>query len=856
MTPLRRCFVALSFATVATNVLGQCGTEVLAGFAHQGPDGMPDALCWWDADGPGPFAPRLFVGGTFRTVERTPCQGAAIYDPSTRLWQVLPPGTFDRVHAAAVDGLGNLVVAGSIAAGVSTLHRVARWNGTTWTMLGGLFDAPVRTLLRSSSGAIVAGGEFTLHGGTPTAGLAEWNGSAWQPIGGGVGGGFAPRVDALCSLPNGDLVVGGTFGTAGGVPAANIARWNGTTWQALGAGRPPEVISIAAFANGDLFTASLGQFVPSRWNGVSWIDVTGIQPPFVGFGSTWIGALATAPSFSGEQLLVAGNFRIGAADLSLASVLDFGAGLVWSPLSVFVTGANFSAPTRCRMAVDFATGRVALAGPMVSAGGIDVSNVFTLWEAPGGEVDPLGNGIGASAVVTASSTLPNGDLVIGGGFRSIGRTASPGVARSANGVDWEVPLISGVLPLNGNDVRDIAIAPDGSLLLAGAMALAGSNAADVLRYDGINWSGFGPSPFLGFGANAVLQQANGTVYAGGLGFVRWSGTSWTLLSTVPSGVTATCNALAEFPNGDLAVGGDLQQIPGGARPGVMRWNGSSWSSFGAGLSSVVASSQPIVNAIEVRGDGVMFVVGMASLQTPFVARFDGTSWQALPAPTSGTLLAAELLPTGELVVGGQFAAIGGVGASSLARWNGAAWNAVGDGVRMLDGSPGTVMSLHFSRLGELHVGGNFQRSNGQVSVNFARVRSLCAAQVQSFGGGCNGSNGTMALRDRSGAWLGSVARSTASGVPLGGLAIDVLGVAPVFAPLPLASAGCTLWVSPDVLGLVLPTNGAAELSLPIPSTLSLLGQTYYQQAVGVELVGGAIASFVSSNRLQRTIGAF
>jgi hypothetical protein len=36
-------------------------------------------------------------------------------------------------------------------------------------------------------------------------------------------------------LPNGDLIVGGTFTSAGGVSANRIARWNGSSWSAVGA---------------------------------------------------------------------------------------------------------------------------------------------------------------------------------------------------------------------------------------------------------------------------------------------------------------------------------------------------------------------------------------------------------------------------------------------------------------------------------------------------------------------------------------------------------------------------------------------------------------------------------------------
>ena len=37
-------------------------------------------------------------------------------------------------------------------------------------------------------------------------------------------------------MPNGDLLVGGEFSSAGGAPAASIARWNGSNWSTFGVG--------------------------------------------------------------------------------------------------------------------------------------------------------------------------------------------------------------------------------------------------------------------------------------------------------------------------------------------------------------------------------------------------------------------------------------------------------------------------------------------------------------------------------------------------------------------------------------------------------------------------------------------
>jgi hypothetical protein len=79
----------------------------------------------------------------------------------------------------------------------------------------------VFALTVAQNGDLLAGGNFSTAGGVPASRVARWNGSAWAPIGTGITG-F--RVNAITVRPNGDLVVGGAFTAAGGSPASNIAR--------------------------------------------------------------------------------------------------------------------------------------------------------------------------------------------------------------------------------------------------------------------------------------------------------------------------------------------------------------------------------------------------------------------------------------------------------------------------------------------------------------------------------------------------------------------------------------------------------------------------------------------------------
>ena len=77
------------------------------------------------------------------------------------------------------------------------------------------------------NGDLVAGGTFTTAGSAAANRIARWNGSTWSPLGSGMTGGplAAPKVSALTVRPNGELVAGGDFTTAGGSDSPCLARY-------------------------------------------------------------------------------------------------------------------------------------------------------------------------------------------------------------------------------------------------------------------------------------------------------------------------------------------------------------------------------------------------------------------------------------------------------------------------------------------------------------------------------------------------------------------------------------------------------------------------------------------------------
>ena len=87
-------------------------------------------------------------------------------------------------------------------------------------------------------------------GGVVANGIAKWNGTAWSPLGSGMSGTGGRTVFALTVYDDGTgaaLYAGGIFTGAGGVPADHVAKWNGTSWSALGNGTQGPVDSLAVY---------------------------------------------------------------------------------------------------------------------------------------------------------------------------------------------------------------------------------------------------------------------------------------------------------------------------------------------------------------------------------------------------------------------------------------------------------------------------------------------------------------------------------------------------------------------------------------------------------------------------------
>jgi hypothetical protein len=184
-------------------------------------------------------------------------------------WNQMNGGVSSTVTCSATMANGDLALGGAfltVNGGTTPALQVATWNGTTWSPLaGGIPTGTVRCMLALPNGHLIVGGGFATAGTSTVNFIAEWDGAAWHSMGSGMTGtGSNPGVYGLALLPNGDIVAGGNFDTAGGVTAHKVARWNGTSWAPMGATGMNGTVFCFTQLDGDLYAA--GDFTTADGN--------------------------------------------------------------------------------------------------------------------------------------------------------------------------------------------------------------------------------------------------------------------------------------------------------------------------------------------------------------------------------------------------------------------------------------------------------------------------------------------------------------------------------------------------------------------------------------------------------------
>jgi hypothetical protein len=817
----------LLLAASPAPLLAQCA-NAWTPFGHlPGVDSAVSAFANWDPDGPGPASAQVVVGGWFSAAGPVPAMQVATWDPASGQWS--PLGASIALQQLSVNALlalpnGDLIAGGSCSTTVATaVHPLLRWTGAAWVPFGGLTPTPigVSALAQLQNGDLVVGGAFAAGGATPLSNIGTWNGTSWTSLGGGTNG----PVHDLLVLPNGDLVAVGPFTVAGGVPANGVARWNGTAWSGFGGGitsssaSGPMPGAVTMLPNGDLvvggtFTHAGGAPAANlaRWDGASWSAFgSGLTAP--GFGGVGVWALAVLPA--GD--LVAGGFFLDADGVPVQSIARWD-GFSWSSLDTGVSPRSY-----VNALVVLGNGDLVAGGTFAVAGSVGASRVArwdgTAWSA-------LSDGNAPSAYVRSLLTLPDGSIVAGGTFQAAGGVVASGISRW-DGASW-APLGSGT---STGAIHAMALRPNGDLVVGGKEFVG---TWDGAAWTPLATSLAGGPPHADM-VEAVAALPNGDLVVGGdfsliegqwvQGLARWDGIVWSKLGGADAGEV---HALVVLDHGDLVAGGHLWAMSPPV-DGIARWDGSSWSPLGAG----VQGGEGAVHAIAQLPNGELIVGGSfttaGGLPASNIARWNGSAWSPLGSGTNSLVRAVHALPNGDVIAAGEFTQAGGVVVGGVARWNGSAWSTIGGHTGYCRG-----FALAAEASGDVLLGGVFAFVGGQVSPSLVRLTTTCPASAVASAPGCLGNVVGAGLPWTGSTWRADAngLPSAAAVLVVNGFATTTLPLAAVF---PTAIAGCTLHVAPDVVDLTFATNGAASFAFALPNTPSLAGVVFHHQMVSIAL---------------------
>lgn len=487
----------------------------------------------------------LYVGGTFLSAGGLPANGIAKWDGNN--WFSFGAGSPSGVYCLGIDAGNNLYISTA-----SPPNKTLKWDGIAWQEIASTTVYSMATYDYD----LYAGGYFSSINGISANHIAHWNGNKWLAFGSGAD----KEVWAIADDGHGNIYVGGEFTSIGGIQANHIAKWDGTTWSSLGAGlgftTNDCVYSITIDSNGIVYAGgrfdSAGTIIANniaKWDGISWDSL----------GAGIYGPVYSIVTDTLNNLYVGGDFAFTGGGLSARHIAKWN-GSSWSALDI---GCGFIDDDVWALAIDkeqniYAAGVFGYAGSTFTNTGSLAKWDGTSWSAIGGPV------LGSISALTIDNY---GHPIIAGILDSAAGVPLQKIA-IWNDTTWSE--LGSLIPVPGTSYTfwGLAVDSNNNIYFGGNMLSASgvlSNA--IVKWDGSSWSDIA-SPLYDNGPQVYTLHMfeDCKLFAGGR-FTDFSGVlsgniAWYDLNGLPSvsldltSVDTLCaNSLPVLLTGGLPIGG-------------------------------------------------------------------------------------------------------------------------------------------------------------------------------------------------------------------------------------------------------------------------------------------------------------
>jgi hypothetical protein len=330
--------MAAALGPMAISLAAAAGDDCIPGWipfvGPVGPDsGLAGGLAYHDDGGGG----EIYIGGSFTTIGGVAASRIVktVTDEKGIEFVSLGSGLSNAECYALASFQGSLYAAGyfDLAGGVPGTAKLARWDGSAWNSIGAqleLFSNQLWGLTVWNSGQgdnLYIAGNFQNIGGTTASYIARYDGKGFHALGSTPIAGNVPLIIFTSHVHDDGtgpaLYVGGRFTSIDGVAASRIAKWNGTSWSALGtgvtgSGSTPSVNTMVTFddgtgpalyVGGQTFTTAGGISANrvAKWDGKNWSAVGS------GFANGIVWKLTVFNDGTGDALYAFGTFTASGA---------------------------------------------------------------------------------------------------------------------------------------------------------------------------------------------------------------------------------------------------------------------------------------------------------------------------------------------------------------------------------------------------------------------------------------------------------------------------------------------------------------------------------------------------------------